>query len=173
MYNLIKSCNSGWKMTPFAAKLVSNRPCFYHDSIFATGTRVSWKNGTSVTLSVLIGRSALLSNRWCWFELISSLCSDSPLLTTECLQATPSVNSRSSWDGPVYSAATFPVIVSSQFKLDLKERETTNIIKREPEQMSAVELLSNESYATANISLLACLQKSSAATLTENFIILQ
>ncbi len=31
MYNLIKQCNSGWKMTPFTVKLVSNKPCFCHD----------------------------------------------------------------------------------------------------------------------------------------------
>ncbi len=40
MYNLTKQCDSGWKMTPFAAKLVSNKLCFYHDIFFATGTRV-------------------------------------------------------------------------------------------------------------------------------------
>ncbi len=67
MYNLIKQCNSGWKMTPFALQLVSNKPCFYHDIFFATRTRVS--------LSWLAG-----------------LC---------CL----------SWDGPVYSTATFHATV--------------------------------------------------------------
>ncbi len=41
-----------WKMTPFASKLVSNKPCFYQDIFFATGTRVSWKNEKSVMLSV-------------------------------------------------------------------------------------------------------------------------
>ncbi len=48
MFNLIKQCNSGWKMTPFDAKLVSNKPCFYHEIFFAAGTRVSWKNKKSV-----------------------------------------------------------------------------------------------------------------------------
>ncbi len=50
--------------------------------------------------------------------------SGSPLLT-ECLQATPSFSSSSTWDGRVYSAATFPATVSSQFKLELKKRKTT------------------------------------------------
>ncbi len=54
--------------------------------------------------------------------------SDSPLPTTECLQAAPS---SSSWDGPVYSAATFPATILSWFKLDLKERMTTNEINCE------------------------------------------
>ncbi len=62
------------------------------------------------------------------------------------------------WDGPVYSAATFPATVWSQFKLDLKERETTNEIKREPDQKqggeAAADLLPNESHATASISVL-------------------
>ncbi len=46
-------------MTPFAAKLVSNKPCFYQ-SFLATGKRVSQKNEKLVTLSVfsvLIRRS--------------------------------------------------------------------------------------------------------------------
>ncbi len=37
MYILIKKCNSGWKVTPFGAKLVSNKPCLYHGIFFATG----------------------------------------------------------------------------------------------------------------------------------------
>ncbi len=37
-------------------------------------------------------------------------------------------------DGPAYSAATSPATVSSHFKLDFKERATTNEIKRELEQ---------------------------------------
>ncbi len=40
-------------MTLFAAKLVSSKPCFYHDIFFATGMRVSWTNEKSVTLSAL------------------------------------------------------------------------------------------------------------------------
>ncbi len=67
--------------------------------------------------------------------------------------------------GPVYSAATFPAAVWSQFKLDLKERETTKEIKCGPTQTAAADLLPNESHATANVSLLACLQKLSTATL--------
>ncbi len=49
-------------MTAVAAKLVCNKPCFYHDIFFANGMRVSWKNEKSVTLSVfsvLIGQSML------------------------------------------------------------------------------------------------------------------
>ncbi len=53
MSYLIKQCNSGLKMTPFTAKLVSNKPCFNHDIFFATKMRVSRKNEKSVTLSVL------------------------------------------------------------------------------------------------------------------------
>ncbi len=87
------------------------------------------------------------------------------LPATECLQVTPSVGSSSSWDRPVYSTATFPATVWSQFKLDLKERETTNEIKHEPLQTAAAELLPKESHATANVSLLAGLQKLSTATL--------
>ncbi len=55
MYNLIRQCNSGGKMTPFAAKLVSNKPCYI---FFATRSKVSQKNVLS-ELSVLIGRSIL------------------------------------------------------------------------------------------------------------------
>ncbi len=53
MYNLIEQCNSGWKVAPFTAKLVSNMPCFYHEIFFAIGTRVLHKNEKSVTLSIL------------------------------------------------------------------------------------------------------------------------
>ncbi len=44
---------------------------------------------------------------------------------------------------PVHSAATFPATVWSQFKLDLKERETTKEIKSELEQTAAADLLPN------------------------------
>ncbi len=50
MYNLIKQCNRGWKMTPFADKLVSIKLCFYQDIFFATGSRILWKNEKPVTL---------------------------------------------------------------------------------------------------------------------------
>ncbi len=113
----------------------------------------------SVMLSVLClnspVRAVLLSNRWCQYELISSPCFDWPLSITECLQATPSVSSSSSWDRPVYSAATFPATVWSQFKLDFKERATTNKIKHELEPTAAVDLLCNKRHATANVSLQA------------------
>ncbi len=46
-------------MTLLTAKLVSNKPRFYHDIIFATRTRVSGKKAKSVTLSVLIHLSTL------------------------------------------------------------------------------------------------------------------
>ncbi len=95
--------------------------------------------------------TALLSDRRHQYELISSPCSDLPLPTTECL----SVGSSLSWDGPVYSAATLPAMVWPQFRLDLKERETTNEIKCEVAQTAAADLLPNESHITANISLLA------------------
>ncbi len=45
-------------MTSFAAKLVSNQPCFYSDIFFASRMRVSWKN-VLFALSVLIGWSLL------------------------------------------------------------------------------------------------------------------
>ncbi len=39
--------------TFFAANLDFNKPCFYRETCFAAGTRVSLKNENSVTLSVL------------------------------------------------------------------------------------------------------------------------
>ncbi len=75
--------NSGWKMTPFADKLVSNKSCFHHDIFFATRTRVG-KNEKSVTLSVLsvlIGRSTLhflatgdVSMSWLAHRALTHLC---------------------------------------------------------------------------------------------------
>ncbi len=65
---------------------------------------------------------------------------------------------ESSWDGPVYSAAPFPafgLVMNLLSKLDLKERETTNGIKHEPEQTAAVDLLPSGSHAAANVSSLA------------------
>ncbi len=127
MYNLIKQCKSGWKMTPFAVKLISNKPCFCHDVFFATGMKVLWKNKKSDALCTLCPDwpvyAVLLSDRWCRYELISSPCSDSPLPTTECLRATPSGGSSSSWDGPVYCTATFPAAVWSQFKWSSSPRK--------------------------------------------------
>ncbi len=170
MYNLIKQCNSGWKITPFAAKLVSNKPCFYQDIFFATRTRVSRKNEKPVTLSVLsvLNRRSTLcvfatGNVGTSWLAVRTLRSDSPLPITECLHATPSVGLRSNWDGPVRCAATFPL---SQFKLDLKDGVTTKEIKCEAAQTAAEDLFTNKSHATANVSLLAHLQKFSTATLT-------
>ncbi len=149
MYNLVKQCNIGWKMTSFAAKLVSNKPCFYHDIVFANRMRqVSRKHEKSLTLSVY---AALLSARW-HSDLISSPCSDSPLPTTECLQITTSFSSSSSWDGAVYCAATFPATVSSQFKLDLEKK---SVNKRNKAWAGTNDLLPNGSHATANVSLVA------------------
>ncbi len=64
-----------------------------------------------------------------------------------------------------YVAATFPATVSSQFKLDLKGRVTANKIKCKLAQTASADLLPNEFHATANVSLLARLQKLSTATL--------
>ncbi len=49
------------KMTPFAAKLVSNKPCFYHAISLPPGPacRRTMKNQWLSLLSVLIGRSTL------------------------------------------------------------------------------------------------------------------
>ncbi len=82
---------------------------------------------TLSVLSVLIGWSMLYflatgEASTSWFA-VHALCADLPLPTTECLQATTLVGLSSSWDGPVYSAATSPATVWSQFKLDLKERD--------------------------------------------------
>ncbi len=55
-------------------------------------------------------------------------------------------------------------LVSVQTALK-REREATNEIKCEPTQSAAADLLLNESHATANVSLLACLQNLSTATL--------
>ncbi len=110
--------------------------------------------------------AALLSSRWCQCELISSSRSDSPLLTTECLQATPSVNSSSGWDRPVYSSTTFPETLWSQLKLDLKERETTNELNKAQTDANICSRF-NKFYATVNISLLARLQKVSTTCLTK------
>ncbi len=84
MCNLIKQCNSGWKMTPFAAELLSNKSCFYQDICFATETKVWRRNEKSVTLSVLsvlIGRSMLhflatgdVGTSWLAYCALTRLC---------------------------------------------------------------------------------------------------
>ncbi len=109
---------------------------------------------TLSVLSVLIGWSTLhflatgdVGTSWLAVHVLRS---DSPLPTTEYLQTTPSVSSSLSWDGEVYSAATFPATGSSWFKLNLKERATIEI-KRKPVQTAAANLLPNESQVTANI----------------------
>ncbi len=109
---------------------------------------------TLSVLSVLIGRSTLcflvtgdIGTSWL---AVCALCSDSPLPTTECLQATPSAGSSSSWDRSVYSAATFPATISSQFRLNLQERATINKIICEPEQT-----IDSQQISCYNISLLA------------------
>ncbi len=106
-------------------------------------------------LSVLIGQSTLLflatdDISMSWLAVCALRC-DSPLPTT----ATPLAGSSSSWDWPVYSAATFPATFSSRFKLDLNERATTNELKRKLGQMATAQWLPRESHATANVSLLA------------------
>ncbi len=85
---------------------------------------------------------------------VRALHSDLLLLTTECLQATLSFGSSSSWDGPVHPASTFTVTVSSHFIMDLKERATTKEIKCEPTQTTAAKLFPSKSPATAKVSLL-------------------
>ncbi len=161
MYNLIKRCNSGWKMTPFDAKLVSNKSCFYHDIFFATRTRVPWKNEKSVilsVLSVLICRSMLpfLATGdaiTCWL----AQCALTRLCQQQCLQAASSVGSSWSWDGSVYSfCCNFPCNCFVSVQTGLKrENKTSNEIKCEPAQSAAVKLFRNESHATAKASLLA------------------
>ncbi len=108
-------------------------------------------------LSILIGWCTLhllvtgdISTSW-W--AVRCLCSDSPMPTTECLQGTPSVGLSSSWDGPVYSAATCPATVWSQFKLYSKESNNKRN-KTHVRAKTGGELLSSESHATANVSLL-------------------
>ncbi len=101
--------------------------------------------------------------QWTWitqYKLISSPWSDSPLPTTECLQATASVS---------LLQFTFPATILSLFKLDLKERSTTNEIKHKPAQTAAVYLLPNKFHATANVGLLARLQNLSTATLSSRW----
>ncbi len=116
-------------------------------------TRVLKKNEKSVTLSVLSVLIRFLATDDVGMSWLAHCA-----LTRQqhCLQATPSVSSNSSCDGLVYCAATFPATVWSQFKLDLKERETTNEIKCEPALMAA-----------ANVNILARLQKLPAATSNE------
>ncbi len=94
LYNLIKQCNSGWKMTPFAAKLVSNKACFYHDIFFATRTRVSQKNEKSViisVLSVLIHQSTLhflatgdIGTSWLAHRALTCLCQQQSVCKPHC-----------------------------------------------------------------------------------------
>ncbi len=98
------------------------------------------KSVTLSVLSVLIGQSTLhflatgdVGTSWL---AVCALRSDSSLPTTESLQATPTVGSNLSWNGPVYSAATFPATTSSWFKLDLKERVTTNGKKHKNKEWS-------------------------------------
>ncbi len=113
MYKLIKQCNNGERWCHLLLNWSPISPIF--TTIFSLppgpGFREKMKNQW---------RSVLI----CWYMKCSlatgdihtswSPCSDSPLPTTECLQATPSVSSSVSWDGPVYSAATFPATFSLQ-----------------------------------------------------------
>ena len=50
------------------------------------------------------------------------------------------------------SLKPFDLVMNRWCKLDLRERETTNEIKRKPAQTATAELLPNKSHATANIS---------------------
>ncbi len=94
----------------------------HHASVFRIGKNpippVLFDQSVTLSgLSVLIGRSTL------------------PFLATGDVLtswlATPSVGS--SWDGPVYCAATFPATVWTQIKLDWRERDN----KRNKMQVSA------------------------------------
>ncbi len=97
MYNLIKQWSSGWKMTLFAAKLVSNKSCFYHEIFFATGTSVYRKNEKSVTLSVLcalFGRSTLrflatgdVGTSWLAHCALTCLCQQQSVCKLHCQSA--------------------------------------------------------------------------------------
>ncbi len=115
------------------------------------------KSVTPSVLSILIRWSKLYFLARGDVKLISSPCSDSPLLLAEASQSKPhrqSARARAEID-----QFTSLQLVWSQFKLDLKERET-NEIKHKLVQIVAADLLPNESHATANISLLAHLQLS-------------
>ncbi len=108
--------------------------CFFHASVFRIDESLIApvlfaQSLTLSVFSVLIHQSTLhflatsdVGTSWVAVRVSHSV---SPLLTTECLQATPSAGVSSSWDGPLYSAATFPATVWSWFKLDLKGRATT------------------------------------------------
>ncbi len=64
----------------------------------------------------------LLSNRWRWYELISSQCSKSSLPTTDCLQATLSFKLRRT----SLLCCNFPCNCVVSVQTGLKERETTS-----------------------------------------------
>ncbi len=73
-------------------------------------------------LSVLIGRSMLhfletgdIGTSWSAHRALTRLCQQQSVCSHTV--------SPPSWDGPVYSAATFPATIWSQFKLDWKERD--------------------------------------------------
>ncbi len=160
MYNMIKQCNIHWKMTPFAAKLVSSKPCFYHEIFFATGTRVSKKNEKSVTLSVLsvlIGRSTLcflatgdVGTSWLAHRALTRLCQQQSVCSHTVSRLELELRRTS------LLCCNFPCNRLVSVQTGLKERETTDGIKSEPEQTAAPELPPNEFHATVNVSLLAC-----------------
>ncbi len=51
---------------------------------------------------------------------------------------------------------------------DMGKRKTTSLIKSEPEQTAAADLLPDESHATANVSLLGYLMKLCTAVILQN-----
>ncbi len=81
-----------------------------------------WHSLYSLSLSTLLFFAT--SNIVTSWLAVCVLHFDSPQPTTDCLLATPSVGSSSSWDRPVYSAATFTATVLSWFKLALKESDS-------------------------------------------------
>ncbi len=154
MYELIKQCNSGWKMTPFAAKLASNKPCFHHDIFFATGTKVLRKNENSLTLSqlsVLIGRSTLrflvtgdVCASWLAHRAPTHFCQQQSV----CKPHRQTARARAETDQfTLLQLSLQPFRLSSDWTY---KRATTNKIICEPEQT-----VDSQQISCYNISLLA------------------
>ncbi len=111
--------------------------------------------------------SAPLRDRWRQYELIGCWNKWRALgpKTSLCLQATVT-RLESSWDAPVYSAATFPATVSSHcgslVQTGLKrdsdnKRNKTWARAKEKEREGAAELLPKEYHATASLMSKRCL----------------
>ncbi len=79
MYNLIKKCNSGWKITPFTVELVSNIPFAIFFECFTKEKKE--KSVTLSVFSVLIRRSTLrfsatgdVGTSWLAHRALTHLC---------------------------------------------------------------------------------------------------